>query len=49
MLTKGTDATKEIAIHGKQAGFSHIIFKVTRDDRTVDQKAYTAFKVVTKS
>lgn len=47
-LTKGTEETKEIAIHGKQVGFGKIVFKVTRDGRTVDQKAYTVFKVVAK-
>jgi len=48
-LTRGTDETKTIEIHGKEVGIGKIIYKVTREDRTVDQKAYTLFKVVAKS
>ena len=48
-LTRGTDETKTIEIHGKQVGFGKIIYKVTREDRVIDQKAYTLFKVVAKS
>ena len=48
LIRGGTGETKKIKVDAKKVGFGKITFQVEREDRKVEQKAYTAFNVVAK-